>query len=173
MENVMKSLMGLIFLLSTAAFAADAPSVPKPVSLSKTYLSPGGSVLRPLTEPTAFGGAEVEVGELTFPPNSDSGDHQHSVTETFYVLEGELEHVVNGKSLILKPGMVGSVRPPDKVRHKTGAAGGICVRLALAKFRRPNLRRNTLQRNAGRQRCIRVTHWKPSADTAVRYGGKG
>jgi mannose-6-phosphate isomerase-like protein (cupin superfamily) len=45
------------------------------------------------------------------------------VTETFYVLEGELEHVVDGKSLKLTPGMTGSVRPPAMVRHKTGPAG--------------------------------------------------
>lgn len=63
------------------------------------------------------------MGELTFPPNSDSGEHVHGVTETFYVLEGEFEHVVDGKSTILRPGMVGSVRPPAKVRHKTGAMG--------------------------------------------------
>src|SRR4051812_38687591 len=88
-ERSMKPLMSLLVLLSTAAIAADAP--PKPASVSKSYVSPGGSVLRPLTEPQSFGGTEVEVGELTFPPNSDSGDHQHGVTETFYVLVGELE----------------------------------------------------------------------------------
>jgi quercetin dioxygenase-like cupin family protein len=45
----------------------------------------------------------------------------------FYVLSGELEHVVNGKSQILKPGMAGYVRPPDKIRHKTGPAGAKVV----------------------------------------------
>jgi hypothetical protein len=40
-----------------------------------------------------------------------------------HVLEGELEHVVNGKSYRLQPGMVGYVRPPDRVRHKVGPAG--------------------------------------------------
>ena len=39
---------------------------------------------------------EVEIVELTFPANSDSGDHRHAVTETFYLLEGELDQVVNG-----------------------------------------------------------------------------
>ena len=72
-------------------------------------------------------GPEVTVGELTFPPNTDSGDHAHGAIEMFYVLSGELEHVVNGKSQILKPGMVGHVRPPDKVRHKTGPAGAKVV----------------------------------------------
>lgn len=126
----MKILFAAILFSSTilsghGALAADAP--PKPAVLGKTYLSPGGTVLKPHTDPTVYGGTEVDVGELTFPPNSDSGDHVHGAVETFYVLEGELEHVVNGKSLYLKPGMVGTVRPPDKVRHKTGAAGARAI----------------------------------------------
>jgi quercetin dioxygenase-like cupin family protein len=88
-----------------------------------THQSPGGTKLRVLMDATAIGGTEVEVGELTFVANSDSGDHQHGVTETFYVLDGELEHIVNGKGVKLGPGMTGTVRPPDKVRHKTGPAG--------------------------------------------------
>ena len=72
-------------------------------------------------------GSEVSVGEITFPPNTDSGDHKHGAIEIFYVLSGELEHVVDGKSQILKPGMTGYVRPPDTVRHKTGAAGAKAV----------------------------------------------
>ena len=70
-----------------------------------------------------FGGAELEIAEVTFPQNADSGDHVHGATETFYVLEGELEHVVNGHNIKLTAGMIGTVRPPDKVRHKTGALG--------------------------------------------------
>lgn len=70
-----------------------------------------------------FGGAELEIAEIIFPQNADSGDHVHGATETFYVLEGELEHVVNGQSIKLTTGMIGTVRPPDKVRHKTGALG--------------------------------------------------
>lgn len=87
------------------------------------YQSASGTKLRVLMDAAAIGGTEVEVGELTFVPNSDSGDHQHGVTETFYVLDGELEHIVNGKGAKLGPAMTGTVRPPDKVRHKTGPAG--------------------------------------------------
>ena len=36
--------------------------------------------------------------------NADSGDHVHGATETFYVLEGELEHIVNGRSVKLTAG---------------------------------------------------------------------
>jgi quercetin dioxygenase-like cupin family protein len=87
-----------------------------------TFKSPGGSTLKLLLDDSNVG-KEVTVGELTFPPNVDSGDHAHGAIEMFYVLSGELEHVVNGKSEFLKPGMTGFVRPPDKVRHKTGPAG--------------------------------------------------
>ena len=45
----------------------------------------------------------------------------------FYVLSGELEHIVNGKSEILTAGMTGYVKPPDKIRHKTGPAGAKVV----------------------------------------------
>jgi quercetin dioxygenase-like cupin family protein len=91
-----------------------------------TYRSPSGTTLRLVLDSTNVG-KEVSVGEITFPPNSDSGDHQHGAIEIFYVLSGELEHVVNGTSQILKPGMVGYVKPPDKIRHKTGPAGAKAV----------------------------------------------
>ena len=91
-----------------------------------TYRSPGGSTLRLiLTESNV--GPEISLGELTFPPNADSGEHAHGAIEIFYVLSGELEHVVNGKSQILTAGMVGYVKPPDKIRHKTGSAGATVV----------------------------------------------
>ena len=88
-----------------------------------TFVSPGGTRLRVLLDQAQLGGSELEIGEITFAPGADSGDHAHGATEVFYVLSGELEHVVNGKSVILRPGMLGFVRPPDQVRHKTGSAG--------------------------------------------------
>jgi quercetin dioxygenase-like cupin family protein len=91
-----------------------------------TYRSPSGATLKLMLDDINVG-PEVTVGELTFPPNTDSGEHTHGAIEMFYVLSGELEHVVNGKSQILSPGMVGYVRPPDKIRHKTGPAGAKVV----------------------------------------------
>jgi quercetin dioxygenase-like cupin family protein len=87
-----------------------------------TYRLPSGATLKLLLDDSNVG-PEVSIGELTFAPNADSGEHTHGAIEMFYVLSGELEHVVNGKSYILKPGMTGYVRPPDKIRHKTGPAG--------------------------------------------------
>jgi quercetin dioxygenase-like cupin family protein len=91
-----------------------------------TYRSPSGTTLRLLLDESNVG-REATVGEIVFPPNLDSGDHKHGSIEMFYVVSGELEHVVNGKSEILKPGMAGYVKPPDTVRHKTGAAGAKAV----------------------------------------------
>jgi len=113
------ALAALAVLLASSVSAQDAkqPAI---------YRSPGGTTLKLMLD-TSNVGSEVSVGEITFPPNTDSGDHKHGAIEIFYVLSGELEHVVNGKSQILKPGMTGYVRPPDTVRHKTGAAGAKAV----------------------------------------------
>jgi quercetin dioxygenase-like cupin family protein len=91
-----------------------------------TYRSPGGTTLRLMLDDSNIG-KDVSLGEMMFPPNSDSGDHQHGAIEIFYVVSGELDHVVNGVSHVLKPGMSGFVKPPDKVRHKTGPAGAKVV----------------------------------------------
>lgn len=90
---------------------------------AKTFVSPGGTQLKVLVDAATLGGTEVEIAELTFAPNTDSGNHRHAVTETFYVLEGEMEQVVNDKPIKLGPGMVASIRSTDQVRHKTGSGG--------------------------------------------------
>lgn len=104
------------------ASAAGAQDTRGPV----TYRAPSGTTLKLLLD-EANVGPEVTVGEITFQPNSDSGDHKHGAIEMFYVLSGELEHVVNGKSQILKPGDAAYVRPPDTIRHRTGPAGAKAV----------------------------------------------
>jgi len=109
---------GLALCVASAAGAQEKQGT--------TYRSPSGTTLRLVLDSTNVG-KEISVGEISFPPNTDSGDHQHGAIEIFYVLSGELEHVVNGKSEILKPGMVGYVKPPDKIRHKTGPAGAKAV----------------------------------------------
>jgi quercetin dioxygenase-like cupin family protein len=86
-------------------------------------VSPGGTKMKVLVDQNEVRGTEVEIVELTFPPNSDSGDHRHAVTETFYVLEGDMEQVINGKPVKLGPGMSASIRSTDDVRHKSGPNG--------------------------------------------------
>ncbi|MFQ5747672.1 MAG: cupin domain-containing protein [Gemmatimonadota bacterium] len=80
----------------------------------------GGFSIKLLLEPSNLGGTEMEMGEITFPPGSGmrGGDHRHGSVEIFYILEGELDHIVNGVSHRLTPGMVGVVRPGDVVVHR-------------------------------------------------------
>ena len=115
-------LLTAVLVAGALATALSAQSKPQGVM----YRSPGGTTLRLMLDETNLG-AEVSLGEITFPPNSDSGEHAHGAIEVFYIESGELEHVVNGVTQILKPGMAGFVKPPDKVRHKTGPAGAKAV----------------------------------------------
>ena len=109
-----------------ASAQVSVPAAPTTGQRGELYRSPGGATLRLLLHDGNVG-PEATVGELTFPPNSDSGDHQHGAIEMFYVLSGTLEHVVNGRSEKLTPGMTGFVRPPDTIRHKTGPDGAKVV----------------------------------------------
>ncbi len=118
----MRIWMAAAAVMGLAASASAQTEKPQGV----LYRAPSGVTLRLMIDETNLG-AEASVGELTFPANSDSGDHAHGAIEMFYVVSGELEHVVNGKSQILKPGMTGYVKPPDQVRHKTGPAGAKVV----------------------------------------------
>ena len=93
------------------------------------FRSPSGTEIELLLSESDLGGGELQVGEITFPPGADSGDHRHGATEVFYVLEGELEHVVDGVSERLGPGDLGFVRPPSVVNHKV-APGGPAARRA-------------------------------------------
>ncbi len=79
----------------------------------------GGFAIKMLVEESNLGGDEVELGEITFPVGAgrDGRSHVHGRVEIFYILSGELDHVVNGESHILRPGMVGIVRPGDSVVH--------------------------------------------------------
>jgi len=83
------------------------------------YKSPtSGTTIRMLLDERNLGGPEIEIGEINFAPGTNSGSHPHGSTEIFYVLSGVLEHEVNGVTHVLKPGMLGFVRPPDEVNHK-------------------------------------------------------
>lgn len=107
---------GLLFLLSAASFAAGRATQSPGAT---TYVSGSGMEIKVLLDESTLGAGDVDIAEITFPAGSDSGDHPHGSTEIFYVLSGELEHIVNGESTMLRPGMVGFVRPPDRVRHRS------------------------------------------------------
>lgn len=79
-----------------------------------------GFSIRMLVERSNLGGSEVEIGEITFPVGTGGGGggHVHGSVEIFYILSGELDHIVNGESHVLTPGMVGMVRTGDRVVHR-------------------------------------------------------
>ena len=86
----------------------------------------GPAWIKILVEASNLGSDGAEIGEIFFPPGYEGRSHFHEL-EIFYVLEGELDHIVNGVSNILKPGMVGIVRYPDQVVHKTHSEDGVRV----------------------------------------------
>lgn len=117
-------LAGLVAVMGAAVVIhVHAGAVAGQTPAPKVFVSPSGAELRVLVDAAALGGTEVEVAELTLKPGSDSGDHRHAVTETFYVLEGGLEQVINGTPVKLGPGMAASLRATDTVRHRAGPDG--------------------------------------------------
>lgn len=120
-------LMGV--LIGAGVCAGDTPSSP-----SYAYATNGiedhiggalGSEWKLLLDQSNVGGKELEMVEVTLAPGTVVGSHKHGSVEVIYVLSGTYEHEVNGKLYRLAPGMVGIVRPGDRVRHivpKTGPA---------------------------------------------------
>jgi quercetin dioxygenase-like cupin family protein len=116
-------------------------------SIGTRTLTAGAAEIKVLVEASNLGTAEVEVAEATFPVGYRTAGHEHGAIEIFYVVEGVLEHTVNGDAKLLHPGMVGIVRPGDTVTHGTfgdepvkavviWAPGGEAERLAQAFARR-------------------------------------
>lgn len=84
----------------------------------------GPGWIKILLEEASLGSKGMEVAEIFFPPGFKGTTHPHEL-EVIYVLEGELDHIVNGESHILKPGMIGIVREPDLVVHRTNSPEGV------------------------------------------------
>lgn len=84
----------------------------------------GPGWIKVLIEESNLGSKGVEIAEIYFPPGWQGQPHPHEL-EIIYVLEGELDHIVNGESHILEPGMIGVVRARDRVVHKTNSEGGV------------------------------------------------
>ena len=83
--------------------------------------------LRMLLDRAQLGGSQVSVGERSYPPNYESAEHTHKSIELIYVLSGRFQHVVNDQTHVLTPGMLGVVKPGDKVRHRSDPAGPTTV----------------------------------------------
>jgi quercetin dioxygenase-like cupin family protein len=82
-----------------------------------------GDEWRLLVDESVLGGKEIEMTELTMPAGTVVPGHLHRSLEVIYVLSGIYGHEVNGKLYLLRPGMVGIVRPGDSVRHLVPKSG--------------------------------------------------
>lgn len=100
----------------TAAVAQEAAYDPATSGL-RMFQGGGGFSLKMLVDESNLGGSALEIGEIVFPAGSRGGEHRHASTEIFYILDGVLEHTVNGEAHELVPGMVGIVRAGDRVVH--------------------------------------------------------
>jgi len=107
-------------LASAAPVHAAAQEYAKATSGTRVLEAGGGLSIKVLVEASNLGGNEVEIGEITFPVGAGAArrGHRHRAVEIFYVLEGRLDHIVNGESHELGPGEVGIVRPGDEVVHR-------------------------------------------------------
>ena len=83
----------------------------------------GGDKWKLLLNESNLGGKELEAVEVTLPAGTAVRSHRHGSVEIIYVLAGVYGHEVNGKLYLLKPGMVGIVRPGDSVRHLVPKSG--------------------------------------------------
>ena len=109
--------------LCLVSFAnGHAAQAPKPGPL---LTDPSRGDLRMLLDKTGLGSSEVSIGERTYRTNYTSTEHVHQGLEILYVLAGEFQHEINGRTYVLTPGMIGVVRVGDKVRHTTGPSGPV------------------------------------------------
>jgi len=123
-----KRLIGLLAAIaSVPSLAADnATPASAPVQPAYSYATngvldnierDGGSKWKLLLDESNVGGKELQAAELLLPAGTESPGHTHKSVEFLYVLSGTYEHEVNGRRYRLTPGMVGIVRPGDRVRH--------------------------------------------------------
>jgi len=82
--------------------------------------------IKVLIEEANLGTTGAEVIEIFFPPGHEGQSHFHEL-EILYVIEGELGHIVDGEMHVLTPGMVGIVKYPQEVVHKTLSEEGVRV----------------------------------------------
>lgn len=113
-----------LVLIGLSATAATAQEYAKATEGTRRLQNEGSDFsIKVLVEAANLGSDDVEIGEITFPAGSEPRNgHSHAAIEIFYILSGELDHIVNGESHLLHPGMVGIVRPGDDVIHRVPSA---------------------------------------------------
>jgi quercetin dioxygenase-like cupin family protein len=112
-------LLLLAFASCLQAQTADSLKYSRSTSGVRDFML-GATAVKVLIDSATLGGREMEMAQLTFVPNPNAPprNHVHGRVEVLYVLSGQLDHIVNGVSHILKPGMAGIVRPGDQVAHR-------------------------------------------------------
>ena len=119
MGNMRMIMAGAVLCLtaSSALSAQEIPGYQAGTAGTRILEGRGGFTIKMLVEEANLGGSELEIGEIVFPAGSRGGGHRHGSMEIFYILSGELDHIVNGLSHPLSKGMVGIVRIGDTVVH--------------------------------------------------------
>lgn len=137
-------------IIATAGRAQDTTTYKRSSVGTRVLENDAGTTIKVLVEASVLGSSGVEIAEVTMPAGSGAGpaSHRHGSTEMIYVISGELDHVVNGETHRLTPGMVGIVKPSDTVIHRVvgqapvrallvWAPGGEVERLATRFRQRP------------------------------------
>jgi quercetin dioxygenase-like cupin family protein len=127
---------GLTAAVAVAADSKTAAPDPKPTYAYATNgvlkVRDPGAIWKLLVDRSNLGGGELEMAELTLAAGTQVQGHTHGSLEIIYVLSGQFGHEVNGHYTLLKPGMVGIVRPGDQVRHLVPKQGDAKVLIIWA-----------------------------------------
>jgi quercetin dioxygenase-like cupin family protein len=116
--------LALVCLAAPLASGADSPRYTYATNGIKDHIAGGsGSEWKLLLNESNLGGKEMEMVEVTLAPGTMVASHTHGSLEVIYVLSGTYDHEVNGQRYELTPGMVGIVRPGDRVRHLVPQSG--------------------------------------------------
>ena len=127
-------LLAVTCLCATPLAAQDTTTYKRSSAGTRVLENDAGTSIRILVEASVLGGSAVEVAEATMPAGSGAGpaSHRHGATEIIYVVSGELDHVVNGETHRLTPGMIGIVKPSDTVIHRVVGQSPVKVLLIWA-----------------------------------------
>ncbi|MGI9222772.1 MAG: cupin domain-containing protein [Woeseiaceae bacterium] len=115
-----RKLAMLVLLAAFPLHADEGVYVPEPLQSLQVE---GRILVDVYVDASNLGSDAVEVAEITFYEDSsvaapeEGGPHTHDSTEIFYVLEGELIHIVGDQKYVIRKGQVGIVGSGDVVRH--------------------------------------------------------
>lgn len=113
----------LVFLIAlpvAVSLADERAYVPEPL---RSLQIEGRVRFDILVDESNFGSDAIEVAEITLYEDSSvvapevGNEHIHESAEIFYVLEGQLIHIVGGEKYVIGPGELGIVAAGDTVRH--------------------------------------------------------